>query len=63
MSKCLNSEQEASRYEQHKVASTAEPLFFKSPLIKALRAHFESYQGLTEPRLPVDTLRPDRDDL
>ena len=36
-----------------------------SPLRRALRAHFDNYAGLTEPRIELASvaLRPDRDDL
>lgn len=33
----------------------------QSPLLRALRSHFEKYAGLTEPK--VDTLRPQTDDI
>lgn len=65
MSKCSYGSGAQAPTQRECDPSTKEPVPFSekesSPLYRALRAHFQAYAGLTEPK--VDTLRPQVDDI
>jgi hypothetical protein len=67
MSKCIETSEAQAAREQSQGAAQETPVPFLpsateySPLLRALRSHFEKYAGLTEPK--IDTLRPQTDDL